>query len=629
VVPLARWSSAGNTDCMLFALLRSDARRIVWFCLLAAFSALGCQSCCSPEVLKTDEPVACTIDKCSGGDNVNRFGECVSGGCSDDSDCCPGTRCRADINTCFPTLLGSEYECEFNEDCEDPAQTCVPTRIGDRQPLPMCVFSSCGTNAECGFGQTCFRNHCVVNAPCEGGCPTGSVCEIASNTCQLLRDGTDDTCANDCPPGRMKVLGDESLMTGEQCCPLLCDCVPPPALAPSRFGRYARIVATATGPVISAYDAEYGDLVLARFSEDGAFVPPLRYVDGVPLDAPITADTLGARGGISAPGTNVGTHTSITMDGNGRLRVAYRDVDNNGVKLALEDATGQMLLQTIDQASSGTLGEFTDIAVSSTGTIAVSYFAHDVGLSNVTGPATGVKVAVSRTATPTTAADWSIIAVDGRPMPAAGMRPDSTEVPRGRGLFTSVAFDGADVVVASYDSIDGDLRLARVANGVATTSVIDGDGVNGRRDGDVGRFPTIAVDGADLLVVYSDFTRHDVRAWRGPTATPGVGGTYADVDRGIRAGESGKAFVGAGARVAIEGARTALVYQDASNLDLRLATLEGGAWSPTALRTDGPHGFYSDVDVRGGRAYICSVVALLDARGIERSRLQVDVQALP
>jgi hypothetical protein len=45
--------------------------------------------------------------------------------------------------------------------------------------------------------------------------------------------------------------------------------------------------------------------------------------------------------------------------------------------------------------------------------------------------------------------------------------------------------------------------------------------------------------------------------------------------------------------------------------------------------TDGANGFYSDVAVVGTRAYVCSVVAELDARGKERSRLRLDVQTIP
>jgi hypothetical protein len=611
---------------MMFALIRGDVRRLWLFALLAFVGSIGCQSCCTDVPIDPPRPEGCTVVDC--GEQAFRFGKCINGGCASDEDCCPGTRCRTDINSCFPALLGSEFECEVNEDCSDPAQTCATIVIGDRAPLPACVFAACATGDDCAFGQSCFRNRCVGDAPCDGGCPAGSVCDVTSSTCQPFAvENVDKVCNEGCPAGRMMVLRDEATMSGEQCCPLACECVAPPALAPSRYGRYARILATPLGPVVSSYDAEFGDLVLARFTPDGEFLPPLQYVDGVPVDGAITADPIGPRGGVAAPGDDVGTHTSITMDPNGRLRVAYRDVTHNALKVAIEDATGQLTTHTVDSATTGKLGEFTDIAVSATGTIAISYFAHDVELA--TGRGTGLKMAMSRNATPASAADWVLLTVDGRAMPAAGLRPDSEEVPRGRGLFSAVAFDGADALTTYYDAIDLDLRIARISNGVATATVLDGDGVSGRRSGDIGRSPTLAITGNNLLVVYSDSTRHDVRFWQGPKTSPGTGGTYGDVDRGITSGQSGKAFVGAGARVAIDSGRTALVYQDATTLDLKLATLSGVDWSPTAVRADGPYGFYSDVDVRGGRAYICSVVALLDARGQERSRLQVDVQALP
>jgi hypothetical protein len=72
-----------------------------------------------------------------------------------------------------------------------------------------------------------------------------------------------------------------------------------------------------------------------------------------------------------------------------------------------------------------------------------------------------------------------------------------------------------------------------------------------------------------------------------------------------------------------------LVYQDASTLDLRFATLENQGFAPTTVLADGAQGFYSDVVVVDDRAFVVSVTAELDQRGKERSRFRLDVQQLP
>jgi hypothetical protein len=196
-------------------------------------------------------------------------------------------------------------------------------------------------------------------------------------------------------------------------------------------------------------------------------------------------------------------------------------------------------------------------------------------------------------------------------------------------LHTSLVVDGTDAWIAYYDGGDRDVRVARFSGAAATVSVLDGDGQGGRLSGDVGRFPTLALRGDDLFVVYEDFTRHTLRFWRGPKTTPGTGGAFGIADQVREPQRSGSHFVGAGARLDGSGSKPVLVYQDASTLDLRFSTYGNDTFSPQAVLVDGAHGFYSDVSVAGSRAFVCSVVAELDARGKERSQLRLDVQALP
>ncbi len=623
-------STASLRDFSRFALVVS----------LGLTVAAGCNSCCTEEPLVNNKEPTCALDTtCPDGENF-RYGTCDVGGCASDADCCPGTRCRTELNACFPRLLDSEFECETSQDCPDPAQVCATVAIGGREPLPICIYESCQGDSDCGAGRACYAGHCIISTPCGGSCPSGTVCEINTNSCHELpgkgrKDdnglpAVDASCTKECTNGLL-VLADESTMTGETCCALSCACRTLPPVIPTRIGRYARVVAVPSGALVSAYDAEFGDLVVVRYDVDGNRTV-LEYVDGVPA-GPVDADPSGPRRGVRTPGANVGTHTSIAADGNGLARVAYHDVDANALKVAIETSPGAWTTHVVDAAldpSRGQTGTFNDIAVGSDGSVWVSYLVHDATIGGVGAAATGLKLARSRTPNPQTGADWQLFVVDARPIAGdPDARPESPEMPRARGLHTSVAVDGTTALVAYYDSVEGDVRLARFSGTTATVTVLDGDGQGGRLAGDVGRFPALAVRDSEIFVVYEDFTRHTVRFFKGLVQTPGVGGSYGVADQVREPQRSGSHFLGAGARLDTNGSKPVVVYQDATTLDLRFSTYTNNAFQPSSVLTEGAQGFYSDVAVLGSRAYVCSVVAELDERGLERSRLRLDVQGLP
>lgn len=621
------------------------ARRINRALLITSLAfgvAAGCDTCCAEEPLVPQgAPPVCEIIDCKG-DDAFRYGGCAPSGCDSDDDCCPGQRCRADLNTCFPRLLDGEFECETSADCADPAQVCATVAIGDRAPLPTCIYESCAGDSDCGDGfRSCYQHHCIAQAPCGGTCPAGSVCEINSNSCHPLPVGLDDaengadavdkSCTDACDG--LVVLKNEGLMTGDVCCAIECECVSPPPIVPTRFGRYARIAVVGDGAVVSAYDAEFGDLVVVHFGSNGLRAGPVQYVDGIPLGGAVTNDPGGPRGGVRDAGPDVGTHTSIAVNGAGLARVAYHDVDGNSLKVAIETAPGVYSTHFVDGASNpgtGQVGTFTDIAVGADGTIFVSYLAHNTTLAGVTGQATGVKLARSRTPTPTSAADWELFVLDARAFVAdPALRDEPPEMPRGRGLHTSIALDGNAAFVGYYDGTDGDVRVASFAGSSVAVAVVDGDAQGGRLSGDVGRYPAVGVTDGDLLVVYEDTARHNVRFWKGPKATPGTGGAYGVAEALRNENRSGSHFLGAAGRLSTEGARPVYVSQDASTLDLRFSAFDGAAWAPQTVLDDGANGFYADVAVSAGKAFVCSVVAELDSRGKERSRLRLDIQPLP
>lgn len=617
----------------------SRALAVVALCLTVA---AGCESCCAEEPLipPSAAPPACKLDTECDDAEAFRYGACAPDGCEADEDCCPGSRCRTDLNACFPRLLDSEFECETSADCPDSAQVCATISVGGRDPLPTCIYETCAGDADCGDFRACYAGVCVSGAPCGGSCPAGTVCEVNSGSCHPLPVGLKDANGNDAVLGSctkacdngLLILDNPSAQSGDICCEMSCVCETLPPIVVTRIGHYTRIAVTATEALVSAYDAEFGDLVVVRFDLQGNRTRT-DFVDGVPLAGAVTNDPAGPRRGIREPGPDVGKHTCIAVNSNGLARVAYHDVGGNALKVAVESSSGVWTSHFVDGAANpgtGQVGTFSDVAVGADGTIFVSYLAHNTTLAGVTGAATGVKLARSRNANPTSAADWELFVVDARSFvidPA--QREEPPELPRGRGLHTSLALDGAAAVIGYYDGNDGDVRVARFSGASATVSVVDGDGQGGRLPGDVGRYPTVGVSGAELLVAYEDSSRHELRFWKGPKDTPGTGGAYGIADRIREPTRSGSHFVGAGARMSTEGARPVMVHQDASTLDLRFASFDGSTWVPSTVLDTGANGFYADVAVSAGKAFVCSVVAELDPRGKERSKLRVDVQPVP
>jgi hypothetical protein len=648
----------------------------------------GCDCLCDEPVLVPIPIAECRIsdgtDTSCGGDDRRsyRFGSCRASGCESDADCCPGTRCRLDFNACVPNQLDPEFQCDEDADCPDPAMSCQEVSLGERPPLPVCAYTECAGDSDCELGRVCFHNVCVETAPCGGGCPDGEVCDVATSRCAPTPDDPLQAirCHEPCGAFEMMVLQTPSTMVGEICCALACQCKALPPIIPTSYGKYSRIVATPDEIMVSAYDSQFGDLVVIHYKADGS-LSHIEYVDGVPLGGAQIADPNGPRKGVGEPGPDVGTHTSIAADSNNRARVAYHDVDNRLLKVAIQQDDGTWTSYPLDNpGGDGTVGKFTDLDIDpQTGTIYVSYLALEViGAPGITGAASGAKLARSRGPNPTGPGDWDIFWVDARPTfdpcdgdcgagqacvldsgepvcanettgcpdpcssaefctegqpdplcRATAIPPSVLDFPKARGLYSSVSADGPTAHLAYYDSIDGDLRVATVnSGGQATIAVLDGDGADGHRGGDVGRFPHVRKVADDLLIVYEDFTRHELRAWQGASAA--AGGTYSTVDVGKISGDPGKRFVGAGARVDFDdNGDPVVVYQDATKLDLKLARRDNGNWAPQLVVEDGAHGFYSDVKVQGDSAFIVSVQAQLDGRGRERSRAALTVQSLP
>lgn len=646
--------------------------RIALGILLTALTLGACN--CDEQILIPVTPGACEPTfNCPNGFEY-RNGECRASRCQADSDCCPGQACNVAAGFCADQFVS----CTDDPDCEDvPGQTCITFRGGSFCGYPNATNTvsesgtqSCASTAECGAGRTCFNKRCVTIAPCEGGCPSGQICDVDSNTCF-----EDTTCELLCQPGQMLVVADPDTQSGPQCCLVDCACETLPPVLPGQIGWHAEIALTDTSALVSAYDPVFGDLVVTVFNLEGEQLDQV-YVDGFPTDGPLQANPNGPRGGRFGAGPNVGEHTSIVVDSNNVFHVAYYDRDEGNLKYA-NFAGGTWATSVVDDTAH--VGMYTSIAIGPDGNPWISYMMVEGTADPDPMPRTGLKVARANSNMPMSPSDWTLELIDSRlkpPPPCGGgcasgevcaalpggpeCAPESTacdmdacdaeelcadvmgqptcvaefsEVPlddliEGTGLFTDlvVTSTGAPLIVY-YDRLDGDLRLAS-SDGMGGYALRTLDGDDPMEPSDVGQHATIALSSDGTIgIAYFDATRDDLVYYELGTRERQI------VDDGITPPDL--RLVGADASLSFDAqGQPAIAYQDPTLIDLLYARRTGSPamWSSEILRgapdasgSDGmASGFYAAQVIRDGRAYISNVDVTFD----EESNLILDLSVL-
>lgn len=649
-----------------------------WTHIALALGALVFGACsCEEEILVADEPGTCEPTyECPMGTEYRR-GECRPQRCMDDTDCCPGQRCNAALGFC-----GDQFEeCTEDSDCtEVPGRACIQFRGGMFCGYPNASRTvneagtqSCVTNGDCDEGRSCVGGRCLIFAPCEGGCPDGEVCDIDSNTCFV-----EETCEVSCGDGQIRVVADPETMSGPQCCLVECACATLPPVLPGQYGWHAAIAASEESVAVSAYDAVYGDLVVAYFDDEGNELS-VDYVDGFPVDGPLEANPDGPRGGRYGFGPDVGEDTAITIDGTGVVHVAYYDRDEGNLKYA-HYSGGAWTTSVVDDM--GQVGRYTSIAVGPDGNPRIAYMMVEGTLDPNPQPMTALMYAEARTNLPASPADWDIRALDRRPKPepicmggcpgddvcvdlgggpactpevtgcmgcgndevcvadGGGMPTCQAEIPtfmlealvEGTGLFADLTITSTGTpIIAYYDSLDGDLRLATgTATGGFTLRTLDGD--DPMAPSDVGQHASVAVaEDGTVGVAYFDTTADDL--------------VYLDVTRNERwVVDDGITppdlrMVGADASLVFDAASNpAIAYQDPTNIDLLYARRLGDPpmWSNQVLRGDPPPGatqgtaagFYACQARRGDRAFVAGVDVSFDEASNLLLDLEVEVRPL-
>ena len=367
-------------------------RRLPLLALLALVSAMSCKDC-NRSPLKPVDPcrdvpnvqpehfAACTAnDEC-----MDHFGCqavkdtpdlmcCTTADrkCNTEADCCPGQTCPADRKKCFDKYLS----CTTDTECGDKGDRFCEVWTDSYGTSSRCRFKKCSDLGDCPAGQSCFRGECMVDLPCGGSCESGKACVPSIDRCQDYSTPggrPEAACPVSCQPGFIATFEDNRDIWDT--CTLAkakCVCAELPPLRSGDLGRHSAIAADATKGLlyVSAYDGEYGDLVVYQFGADGK-QQRLDYVDGVPTGSPKYGPS-GARKGVLEPGEDVGRYTGIAVRGD-RTYVSYYDVTNGDLKLAARGTDGTWNLIKVD-GQDADLGLYSSIALDQDGLPGIAYF---------------------------------------------------------------------------------------------------------------------------------------------------------------------------------------------------------------------------------------------------------------
>ncbi|MBS2025853.1 MAG: hypothetical protein JST92_25915, partial [Deltaproteobacteria bacterium] len=300
--------------------------------------------------------------------------------CDSAADCCPSQICNLNGHFCADKFT----ECTGPGSCPLAGMECKP--IGVSPHKNGCTFEHCGAGNSCADGTVCFNGYCVGEPPCGGGCtPSGGfrVCVTATNYCSPAPKN-EPSCNRSCPNGQMLVLTNpDNIFDTCTLNPNPCECDSLPPLVVRDVARHSSMALSGANLYVSAYDGQYGDLVVHTYDKSNLSKPTKsEWIDGVPATGTIGGDINGPRHGITNPGVDVGEYTSIAAAANGDLYISYYDVTNGDLKFASRyggtNASWNAPI-TIDGsdasgAHTGDVGMYSSIALTSTGVPAIAYF---------------------------------------------------------------------------------------------------------------------------------------------------------------------------------------------------------------------------------------------------------------
>ncbi|MEZ4340396.1 MAG: MYXO-CTERM sorting domain-containing protein [Sandaracinaceae bacterium] len=491
----------------------------------------------------------------------------------------------------------------------------------------------------------------MMGLPCGGRCMAASPPGMTGGS--ICCESTDMCSAYDvdalCDPGYTCPL--ENLVLDEACGVTCSECMAKPALTPGILATDLDMVVDDAGNVyVSGYNPgnpaglDFGDLVFGPWN--GASVD-WEIVDGAP-STPITNDPNGWRGGVSAPGEDVGRWTSMANQ-SGTFLITHYDVGNGALRFSA-GGPGSWSSHTIDDE--GDSGRYSSLIVMADGTPVVSY------LRMAEDPATpgairgSVMVAMANTMNPSAPTDWTITEVASATMPCrpflcgglssclesgACVTPTSDctdscaspdvcfngscqptlpagyveDLPPAYGLYTSLAETPTGLALVWYDRTSGNI-FGAAYDGSAWGAAfhIDGYQLGDPNVGDCGQGANLAVDSTGLWhVTYVDGAEETLRYAQVQSSGTVVSREIVDdgsTSDGTTRFTDGRHIVGDDASIVVdEGGAVRIVYQDATSQDAVVATRAagGGAWAILRFDSEGSTGYWLEQQLLGTTSY--------------------------
>jgi MYXO-CTERM domain-containing protein len=420
-------------------------------------------------------------------------------------------------------------------------------------------------------------------------------------------------------------------------------------------------------------DYFYGDLVVGKW--DGTRVD-WTSVDGVPSEPPVDPaafDVTSFRGGQTEAGDDVGTWTSIAIDGSGNPAVAYLDRTHRALKFAQFDGNA-WTVSTVEGKDGADIGRYAKLLAQGGGFV-IAYQSIEAGGDNgaliskvrVAGTSSGkpgpsdwsfedaavdkttpcraafcspgtVCVASTKLCTATLADDKcktlcasgsACVAVQGNPACAPTISESRIDAyPEAIGGYISIAAaTTGGIGIAYYDRPKGNLMIADKTSGNWTTRVVDGADATGKDTGDMGIGASLFIDGnGDWHIAYVDGLSEALRYIKVKGGiTPGASEV---IDDGTGIGgqpfDDGQHLVGDDASLSLSPSGEVRVsYQDATAGKLHYAVGVPGSsahtWTVKAIDQNGFAGAFSHVVELDGK------LALVNWWRAGRAKVQGDI----
>lgn len=387
-------------------------------------------------------------------------------------------------------------------------------------------------------------------------------------------------------------------------------------------GSFSSLVLRDGTAYIASYNRTYGDLMIGHVTPPGV-IDNWEFVDGVPEDVQPDNPQSKVRGGISAPGDDVGRYASIALTPAGDPVIAHYDASHGALKYASFGVVrwqGQVVDQGTGTPQTGgdDFGRYATLTLTRDGRPGIAYYA-EVARGASGKRESQLRYAQAKTATPRTRDDWVITTIETRPLPEVEGTPPPDVLPNGIALFCASARKSDDApVIAYYDRERGNLRYVEYDNATSrfgTPAILDGE-AGGTDTGDVGQYPSVAWEGDRAHISYVDARRDNLLYVNTRDRTPEV------VDDGYRSNDEGNDggvplpvyhLVGDSSSLELWQSRPIIAYQDSTAIELRFAIRDPNTrrWLLTTVAGNGApyqgsYGFYARARVAGSSAVLAS-----------------------